>query len=1289
MQILRLGSLNVNGLRDGGKRVLLSEFLRLKDSEVIFLQETHSDIKNESELNLWWEGKVCLSHGTNVSAGVAILFATHLNVNILSETEIERGRILMVKAKVENQIFVFINIYAPNKGADKIIMFRKLGEFLKSYTLDGMLIIGGDWNCSLNFLVDRNNEEPHPVSAAVLKSFIVQNDLVDVWRDRNKEVKHFTWTKVSQGRISVARLDRFYVKCAENNRIMGCDIFPCCLSDHNLITVNIVLSQAKFKSPYWKFNAALLKEREFIERFEMFWKEWVSKKKDFDNLIQWWEIGKTQIKIFCQQYSCFSTRKIKQKISEIEQEIFYITSGMIQESNACSAGMLGEKKRDLEDLLQVRAKGALIRSRFMSVHEIDAPTAYFFNLEKVSKQQNEMYCLTKPDGQKTFEAREMRKIAVDFYSNLYRKEETDPECVSQILQQLPSLTKTQRESLDSSVLFEELTDAVKQMKAGRAPGIDGLSVDFFKAMWNYIGRDLYEVIQECFKEKRLPTSCQRAVLTLLPKKGDLSDLKNWRPVSILTTDYKLIAKVLANRLKTVLGDVIHQDQSYCIPERSIYDNIFMIRDILDYTKLHEVNVGFLFLDQEKAFDRVDHGFLYDTMTAFGFGDGFMSWIKLLYMNASCILKIGGGLSKPISLLKGIRQGCPLSGQLYALAAEPLLCMLRKEMSGLKVDGSCNAFKLTAYADDITVIVKDQRDIDVVIYSISLYERASSAKLNWSKTEAFWCTEKEECCHINVKPVIPGNVRWEKEGFKFLGIFLGSEEYQRKNWEGVNDKICKRVSKWNWIVPQLSYRGRVLVINNLAASILWHKLIVLNPPDGFIKEIQRVLVNFFWNGQHWLRESVLYLQLSEGGQGLMDIKSKVAAFRLQIVKRLLYNQPQNWTEIACALLRRVGRMNLDRHLFLMNLKEVDFNGLPSFYESVLNVWQIFMVKRELSEVTHEWVLEEPLIFNPLLSSVLLKSKGVCISLVKAGICKIGQLQSGGKWIAAEKLASKIGVHSVRVVEKLLAELQECFNVPVQAEMVETVFPSIRVGVNVGDWQEGDGRLLSFKIPEISRFDTISKKAFYLVCVKYLNLRALQDIPETKWTNLLESEASPKGCWRTLYKKPIEKRSGDLQWRISHWILATNRYKVHLNPLQGEECLFCGLPETVFHIFIGCPRLAGIMGVLNNLSHDFGFIFTNSLFIFGPKYNTSNKSRIVLINVLFGMAKMAVWLTRKRKMQCNSENDPLDMFKALVKSRLVMEYKYYELVNDTDSFFYLWGVENVLCKPNEEGGCDVLL
>lgn len=88
-----------------------------------------------------------------------------------------------------------------------------------------------------------------PVSASFLKSITIQNDLVDVWRDRNKEMKQYTWTKkVSQG-ISVARLDRFYVKRTENNRIMGCNIFPCCLSDQHFITVNIILTQSKYKSP--------------------------------------------------------------------------------------------------------------------------------------------------------------------------------------------------------------------------------------------------------------------------------------------------------------------------------------------------------------------------------------------------------------------------------------------------------------------------------------------------------------------------------------------------------------------------------------------------------------------------------------------------------------------------------------------------------------------------------------------------------------------------------------------------------------------------------------------------------------------------------------------------------------------------------------------------------------------------------------------------------------------------------------------------------------------------------
>lgn len=187
------------------------------------------------------------------------------------------------------------------------------------------------------------------------------------------------------------------------------------------------------------------------------------------------------------------------------------------------------------------------------------------------------------------------------------------------------------------------------------------------------------------------------------------------------------------------------------------------------------------------------------------------------------------------------------------------------------------------------------------------------------------------------------------GFKFLGIYLGSEEFKKKNWENVKDKVCAKLSKWNWLLPQLSYRGRVLVINNLVAHSLWHTLNVLDPPMDFFVDIQRILVNFFWTGKHWVKEAVLYLPVHEGGQGLIELKSRYAAFRLKTVQRLLYYQDQNWMEVACALLRRVGRLGLDRHLFLMNLRIWTLMDSHLFMLQIYKCGRFFLWKELMSGI----------------------------------------------------------------------------------------------------------------------------------------------------------------------------------------------------------------------------------------------------------------------------------------------------------------------------------------------------
>lgn len=116
--------------------------------------------------------------------------------------------------------------------------------------------------------------------------------------------------------------------------------------------------------------------------------------------------------------------------------------------------------------------------------------------------------------------------------------------------------------------------------------------------------------------------------------------------------------------------------------------------------------------------------------------------------------------------------------------------------------------------------------------------------------------------------------------KSFGVFLGTEGFVQKNWEEVKEEVCARLSKWRWLLPRLSYRGRVLVANNLVAATLWHKLVALVPPRSLMEFIQRAMVDFFWSGKHWVRAAVLYLPVAEGGQGLVDILSKHASFRIQ-------------------------------------------------------------------------------------------------------------------------------------------------------------------------------------------------------------------------------------------------------------------------------------------------------------------------------------------------------------------------------------------------------------------------
>lgn len=277
----------------------------------------------------------------------------------------------------------------------------------------------------------------------------------------------------------------------------------------------------------------------------------------------------------------------------------------------------------------------------------------------------------------------------------------------------------------------EVGVALSSMEVGRSPGSDGLPAEFYRTFLSEIGPDICEVINSSFEKEELSASQKCSLFTLLFKnRGDREELANWRPISLLNVDYKIVSKILATRLRTVLDKIINIDQTCSVAGRTILDNAHLLRNIQSYVDQKNMRAAFVSLDQQKAFDRVNWGYLQQVLETFGFGPNFRKWVKILYTDIQSAVICNGHISEHFPLSRGVRQGCPLSPLLYILALEPLACALRADpqIHGIKLPGGTEA-RVSMYADDATLILSDEKSIVHSFRVIERYERASGAKLN--------------------------------------------------------------------------------------------------------------------------------------------------------------------------------------------------------------------------------------------------------------------------------------------------------------------------------------------------------------------------------------------------------------------------------------------------------------------------------------------------------------------------------------------------------------------------------
>ncbi|CAM2117671.1 unnamed protein product [Caretta caretta] len=335
---------------------------------------------------------------------------------------------------------------------------------------------------------------------------------------------------------------------------------------------------------------------------------------------------------------------------------------------------------------------------------MDHGSRFFYALEKMRGAKKHVTCLLAEDGTPLTEPAEMCGRARAFYASLFSPDPTDPGTCGVLWEELPTVSVGDRDRLELPLTLAEFSEALRRLPTIKSPGMDRLTMEFYRVFWDVLGPDLVTVWAESLQSGILP----------------------------LSTDYKIVVKAISLRLGSVLVDVIHPDQIYTILDRSIFDNLFLVRDLLDLLELgHRDGLSFavLSLDQEKAFDRVDHGYLLSTLQVFGFGPQFVGFLRVLYTSAECLVKLNWTLTEP-SFRRGVRQGCPLSGQLYTLAIKPFLCLLCRRLTGLVLREPELRLVLSAYADDV---IQDPSDLAWVEACQTIYLAASSARVNWVKS----------------------------------------------------------------------------------------------------------------------------------------------------------------------------------------------------------------------------------------------------------------------------------------------------------------------------------------------------------------------------------------------------------------------------------------------------------------------------------------------------------------------------------------------------------------------------
>ena len=1167
MASLKLLSLNVLGFRNNAKRKSLFRQLKQNNYDIICLQESHA---TADVIEIWkkeWGGEIIYCEGTNKSKGQIILLKKNFPFEYTIQTL--SSRIVSIKIKEHEKETCIFNVYAPNSATELSSFFLDLAELIVN-TDTPRKIVCGDFNCVLNNELDVISGNPHHAQAVhKFNSFLDTTELTDIWRLFHPDRKEYSWSRRINNVLIARRLDYILATDMIIDDLLECSMYSFASSDHRGVAMELKCHDQTRGPGFWKFNNALLKDINFVDKINNVITEFLAEHTDTEADLKW-ELLKIQLKSEAIQYSKRIAIDKKNNKILLQSEFDQIDKSLARDPH--NEDMIRNREAirvKLEILEREAAKSAQTRARMKWIEEGEKNTKYFLNLEK-SKANAKLFPKLEVDNKVLTNQFDILKAQNEHFSKLYSKPPTDKEEeMDNFFQtlEIPQISAEHKTECEGLINIVEATEALKSMKNGSSPGLDGLTTEFIKMFWLQLNVTIIESYNAAFRKGTLSYSQSSAVITLIHKGKNLpkSSLNNWRPISLTNTDYKLLAKCLAARLSYIIPTIINEDQSGYVKGRNIASAIRTIDDVIEYLRVKEKPGLLLALDFSKAFDTISKKFLIQAFQRFGFGDSFLQWIKTLLANTHSCINYNGWLSDSFELKCGVRQGCPFSPLAFIIGIEMLAIKFRQEnqVKGIKVNSrdvtntQVNTLKIQLYADDVTLMLNDENDIQHVFNILNDFGNISRLTININKSQAMWLGSNRDKTEEYL------GLKWVNK-IKILGVYFSnkiSASLIEDNWQPRIDTVKQFIR--NWEKRNLGLLGKICVIKTFLLSQFVYIMQSIALPEKILTEMNTLLFRFLWRKKDCnkkafekVKRNVVINNTENGGINMIDFKLFQQSCLCEWLLKL-HTAPINskW-----ALIPRYYFGQLGRNLACFNstIGSVKFKGLENiqsvFWKEVASTWLNNNKINTVSNPQTECLWNNPRITYQ--NNVIFFKEWA-----SQGITYVHDILINNRILTFDEVKLYISESPSLYLQYLVVRSSLTAFLHQYPHYQHTIF-SEPLDLLFNDCQ--------MKKAKSFRLFLSDKKYTEPVCIRF-------------WRNKMDTVID-KQYWALAQTCTKESRLKELQWKILHNIYPTNILLNKMGLVGNNKCSYCLLEvDYIEHFFIECKQIKPLWIKVSDIFH----------------------------------------------------------------------------------------------------------